>query len=244
MFENLMSLYSAVENCGRKTDKFIWLNATKSYRGEQIRMPKISIIIPAYNLEPYILECLKSVSAQTFRDYEVLIMENCSTDKTYEIAREYTQTDKRFRVIKLDIKGPGNVRNKGIKNAEGEYISIIDGDDWLSPDFYESLISAIEADEDIDMTIAQFYAFSGAEEAKQCGIGCPAGVYEGVDKKRIFALRSTCARLFKKSIIDKYCMLFKTDLFMGEDFLFSLEYLVLSRKFAIPDKGAYYYRVN
>lgn len=49
-------------------------------------MPKISIIIPAYNLEPYILECLKSVSAQTFRDYEVLIMENCSTDKTDEMA--------------------------------------------------------------------------------------------------------------------------------------------------------------
>lgn len=68
------------------------------------------------------------------------------------------------------------------------------------------------------MTIAQFYAFSGAEEPKPYGIGCLAGVYEGEDKKRIFALRSTCARLFKNNIIDKYCMLSKTDLFMGEDF--------------------------
>lgn len=207
-------------------------------------MPKISIIIPVHNIEPYILECLESISAQTFQDYEVLIMENCSSDKTYEIAQQYAQTDKRFRTIKLDIKGPGNARNEGIKNASGEYISIIDGDDRISADFYESLVTAIEADQEIDMVIAEFYAFSGTEEPKLCSIGCPAGVYQKDDKKRIFSLRSACARLFKKKIIDKHHMLFKADLFMGEDFLFSLEYLVLCRKIAILDKGNYYYRVN
>lgn len=110
---------------------------------------KISIIIPVYNLEDYIKKCLDSVFAQTYKNIEVIIVNDYSTDKSIDIINNYK--DDRLKIINHDTnKGAGWARRTGIEQATGDYVITVDGDDWLSSDFIEKLVdAAIETGSDI-----------------------------------------------------------------------------------------------
>lgn len=94
----------------------------------------ISVIIPAYNVEDYIAECLDSVLNQTYKDLEIIIVDDGSTDKTPQILMDYAQKDPRIRVLKQQNSGQSCARNRGIREAKGEYIIFVDSDDWMSSD--------------------------------------------------------------------------------------------------------------
>ncbi len=119
--------------------------------------PKISVIIPVYNVKEYIHACIDSILAQRFTDFELILVDDCSTDGSARIIDEYRTQDDRIRIIRLDENsGQGYARNVGIDSAMGEYLSFIDSDDIIAPDFFELLYKrAVE---------------SGAEIVK--GLGC------------------------------------------------------------------------
>ena len=100
-------------------------------------MPKISIIIPVYNVEKYLSICLDSILAQSFTDFEVICINDGSDDKSLEILNEYKNKDSRIRVISQENAGVSAARNRGLNVANGEYISFVDPDDWIEPDCYE-----------------------------------------------------------------------------------------------------------
>lgn len=106
--------------------------------------PEISIIIPVYNCERFLRGCLGSVRDQTFEDFEVLIVNNCSTDKSEEIAGEFVRLDGRFRLLQCGKGFAGSARNVGIKAARGKYLAFVDGDDKIYPAYLERLYSAAE----------------------------------------------------------------------------------------------------
>ena len=112
---------------------------------------KISIVLTAYNVENFIGESIESCINQTYKDLEIIIVEDCSTDNTLRIIEEYQSKDPRIKIIKNDVnKGAGMSRKIGIQNTTGEYILILDGDDWISNNFIEDLANkAIELDADI-----------------------------------------------------------------------------------------------
>jgi len=96
---------------------------------------KISIIMPNYNSQPFIKESMESVIAQTYKNWELIVVDDVSTDASYEIVEEYREKDKRIQLIKLDNNvGPAIARNKGIKEAMGRYIAFLDSDDLWHPD--------------------------------------------------------------------------------------------------------------
>ena len=96
-------------------------------------MPKISIIIPVYNVEEYIKKALDSMCSQTLEDIECICIDDCSTDNSKKIIQEYVEKDSRFRLISLsENKGQGSARNLGIQNAHGEYLMFLDSDDWYA----------------------------------------------------------------------------------------------------------------
>lgn len=101
--------------------------------------PAISVIIPVYNVAPWLKECLDSVIAQTFQDMEIIIVDDGSTDQSPEIISEYAQRDKRITVITKDNGGLGAARNTAIAKAKGEYLAFLDSDDKLHPDAYRKL---------------------------------------------------------------------------------------------------------
>ena len=103
-------------------------------------MPKISVIIPIYNTQNYLEKCLDSVINQTFKDIEIICVNDCSKDNSLEILKKYSKKDKRIKIIDFkENKGPASARNEALNIAKGEYISFIDSDDWINLDFYEKL---------------------------------------------------------------------------------------------------------
>lgn len=102
-------------------------------------MPKISIIMPSFNVAPYIRECMDSVLSQTLTDIEVIVVDADSTDGTREILDDYAHKDSRVIVLRDDKKSTGYANNKAIDYASGEYVGIVETDDYIAPDMYEKL---------------------------------------------------------------------------------------------------------
>lgn len=113
-------------------------------------MPKVSIIVPVYNVEKYLRKCLDSLINQTLKDIEIICVNDGSKDNSPKILEEYAKIDNRIVVINQENSGQSVARNKGIGIAKGEYIGFVDSDDWLDLDFFEKLYSsAIKNNADI-----------------------------------------------------------------------------------------------
>lgn len=106
---------------------------------------KISVIVPIYNVEKYLARCLDSVVGQTFRDIEIICVNDGSTDKSLSIAEQYAKKDGRISLINQENKGLSAARNVGMRIARGKYISFVDSDDWIDLDFLEKLYDAAES---------------------------------------------------------------------------------------------------
>ena len=117
---------------------------------------KISIIIPVYNIEKYIDKCIKSVIEQTYKNIEIILIDDGSTDLSRSICDKYQKEDKRIKVIHQDNNGASCARNTGIKNATGEYIMLIDGDDYIESDMCEKMLK-YSIDNNTKITICNFY---------------------------------------------------------------------------------------
>ena len=115
----------------------------------------VSIIIPVYNGEKYISECLESIRVQTLESFEVLIIDDGSEDNSGKIAKEFAKKDERFKYTRLDRGGVANARNKGLQLAKGEYIGFVDCDDTVEPEYIETLYKTAK-DNDCDISSCNY----------------------------------------------------------------------------------------
>ena len=106
-------------------------------------MPAISVIIPVFNTEPYLANCLASIYGQTFENFEAIVVDDGSTDGSADIARTIAEKDSRFRIVSQENKGLSEARNAGIEVAQGDWITFVDSDDMLAPNFLHALFDAI-----------------------------------------------------------------------------------------------------
>ena len=115
-----------------------------------MKTPKISVILPCYNVAPWVDRCLFSVTNQSLTDMEIICIDDKSTDNTLEILKLCAKNDLRIRILENDENmGVGYSRNRGIDAAQGEFVGFVDPDDWIDSDFYEKLITkSLEADKD------------------------------------------------------------------------------------------------
>lgn len=104
----------------------------------------ISVIVPVYKVESYLHECIDSILCQTYRDLEILLINDGSPDRCGEICDEYAGLDTRIRVFHTENRGLSAARNLGLREAKGEYIGFVDSDDWIEPDMYEVLLRRLE----------------------------------------------------------------------------------------------------
>jgi glycosyltransferase involved in cell wall biosynthesis len=110
----------------------------------QYNNPVLSIIIPVYNVQKYLSKCIDSILTQTFRNFELILINDGSDDGSAEICKQYERKDKRIKYINKNNGGVSSARNLGLKLAIGEYIGFVDGDDWIEVDMYEKLIDFIK----------------------------------------------------------------------------------------------------
>lgn len=124
-------------------------------------MCKISVIIPVYNVEKYLRQCLDSVINQTYKNIEIICVNDCSTDRSGEILEEYAQKDSRIKVLNTEKRLPvGSVRNLGVDSATGEYLHFLDSDDWLEINAYELLDRILQNNRNLDMILFLYRSVS------------------------------------------------------------------------------------
>lgn len=204
-------------------------------------MPRISVVIPVHNSQDYLPICLDSLLNQTFTDFEVLLMENFSTDNTYQVAENYTKKDSRIRLFKLDKKGLCNARNEGIKRAIGDYIIFMDNDDIVSKDHLEELYNCVN-NTNCNMGIAPFAQYYSDKKIKHKKYKFKAGIYEKDDKNILITERVCWSRIYSRELINKYNVTFKDEVQNVEDFPFYVEMLLISDNVCVTDKSCYFYR--
>ena len=115
-------------------------------------LPKVSVIIPCYNAEKYLRQCLDSVAGQTLREIEIICVDDGSSDTTMDILREFGEKDERFKIITQENAGAGAARNNGLRQAAGEYLSFLDADDFFELDMLEKAFAAAEK-EQVDFVV-------------------------------------------------------------------------------------------
>jgi len=206
-------------------------------------MPKISIIVPVFNCEKYLHDCVNSILTQTFSDFEVILINDGSTDKTFEICNEYAKSDNRVIVIHKENGGVSSARNAGIRQANGQYLAFVDGDDYCYTDFLKTYIENIEA-YNADLIVAQWIT-----ERKTYSLKKLNGQIEELKKadcfNRVFEFtNSLCNKFFCRDIILKNNIYFDETLHHTEDLSFVCDYLQYIDKAVYIHKYVYYYRIN
>lgn len=136
----------------------------------------ISVIVPIYNVAPYLDRCIQSICAQTYRDMEMILVNDGSTDACPEICEAYRKKDRRIRVIHKENGGLVSARQAGIQAAEGDFVGWVDGDDWIEPDYFEKMVSAQKASGS-DIVAAGHVHDIGAAATKIMN-QIPAGTYQ------------------------------------------------------------------
>lgn len=202
----------------------------------------ISIIVPVYNVEEYLEECLESIRQQTFTDIEVILVNDGSTDGSREICERYCEKDIRFRLINQENQGQSVARNRGFKESIGQYIMFVDSDDVIDTNVLEVLLPYMKTDVDMvecRLTINK----ADFNHTKPSRIA-----FEGYSKEAIlncieFKEVKFCAftKLYRREIIEKIPFL---EGYIYEDVFTGINYLKYIRKIVVVDFIGYYYRVR
>ncbi len=210
---------------------------------------KISVIVPVFNQELFIRRCLDSLANQTYKNMEIIIVNDGSTDNSAKICDEYKSKDGRFTVIHKENEGVGAARNDGLLIATGEYIFFVDSDDYLIRDALEILcIKAAKSDADITISNHVYFDEKGhclKNDAYEVSTINAGGVMGKSIIFKYFCGKSlglqVWNKLYKVSFIKEKKVLFDKDLRYPEDFLFSFKLFVHNPKVSLINNYTYYY---
>ena len=213
---------------------------------------KVSIIIPTYNTEKYLCQCLDTVVNQTLKDIEIICVDNSSTDNTLNILNEYAEKDNRINVISKVNEGPGVSRNVGIEVACGEYVGFVDSDDYIELDMFEKLYDVAKS-KDLDLCMCKITTFedgtnnfddNGWYFASNC-LNDMEEVFNYHDVMEYIEEFSATAynKIYKKSVILENNIRFPCDVFF-EDEVFFYDVFLHSNRIYFLKESLYFYRMN
>lgn len=208
--------------------------------------PTVSIILPVYNAGLTLPRCIDSILNQEYTDFELLIVDDGSTDQSSSLCDEYASRDSRIRVIHKQNSGVSDSRNLALDRADGIYLQFVDSDDWITPNATRLLVDMAEQYH-CDMVISDFFRVSGdrvshkgdidddcvltQEEFAACMLENPADFYYGV----------LWNKLYRREIVEKHRLRMESDISWCEDFMFNLEYIRHADIFCALRVPIYYY---
>lgn len=211
----------------------------------------ITLILPVYNVEEYLPQCLESLINQTYKELEIICVNDASTDNSLKVLKDYASKDSRIKIIDLEEnQGQGVARNMGLNIATGEYISFVDPDDWCSIDMFEKMLAkATETDADLVECSATIYneeEHTSTEMQYLFGIDFdkPYNWKDLSNKELLFTNKpAPWGKLCKASVIKENEIRFGESRF-AEDAYFSIKMRFLSKKIIHLNKHYYYYRIR
>lgn len=211
--------------------------------------PKVSIVVPVYNVSAYLNQCIESLVNQTEQNLEFIFVNDGSTDGSKKIVEAYVAKDSRIKLLNQRNSGVSAARNAGLQLASGDYIGFVDADDSVSSDMYQKL-SEVAVQHNLDIVISDFFSEQGKAVAR---IAYPFKKEELLDddyiKQTILpffvrnnALNSVCNKIFRRALIAESQILFPTDRALGEDAIFNMRAFNSARRVWYRDYGGYHYR--
>ncbi len=210
---------------------------------EKENAPKISVIVPIYNGQHTLWQCIRSITAQTFTDFEIILVDDGSTDWTGDMCDSLAKIDSRIRVIHQENKGLSGARNTGLDVARGEYIAFIDGDDHVKPNYFEILVNLIEG-YGYDIAILPAIIESADKKKQVPEIRNEIVTLSSHDMRMLYGARDRAiyvrawGRLFRRDVFDN--LRFKECALYEDMFLFP-ELYKKNRKVVIGTTPSYYY---
>lgn len=208
-------------------------------------MPAVSVIVPVYNVEKYLDQCVRSITNQTCRDIEIILVDDGSKDKSGRMCDEWARRDKRVKVIHKENSGISDTRNLGIENARGDWILFIDSDDWYEKENHiETLLSfAKQNDSDIVcFNYKRFFEKTQAFSDTLCHSEMPNPSLLYMVDNKIFT-SSACLKLIKKSILTENNIFFEKGV-LSEDIEFNAKFLLTTGKISFCEDCVYVYRLR
>ncbi|MBR3519908.1 MAG: glycosyltransferase family 2 protein [Paludibacteraceae bacterium] len=205
--------------------------------------PKISIIIPIYRAEKYIKRCIDSILSQSLTDFEVLLIDDGSPDKSGEICDEYARIDNRIRVFHKRNEGVSSARNLGIENATGDFTIHVDSDDWVESDMLKELyLKAMESNADIVFCDYFLHQFGQVNYRTQC----PTSEDNQQILCELFSKLNGCCwnKLIKRELYSEYKVIFPTEISFCEDLYVIASFLKNKIKVSYCNKAFYHYIKN
>ena len=205
-------------------------------------MIMVSIIVPVYNSAEFLHKCIKSIQSQTYSDFELLLINDGSTDQSGTICDSYSHKDSRIKVYHKDNEGTSSARNYGIEKASGEYICFIDSDDYVKPDYVKDLYDDRMLEGGSSLV---FHAYSFANSPSPFNeivsekLMLKENFIDFLLKNQLMRLSGPCGKLFQKGTIIKEGIRFPQNIHMGEDAIFILSYLYFVDKLVVSNKCNY-----
>lgn len=214
--------------------------------------PKVSVVIPVYNSASFLERCLDSVLSQTLIDIEVICIDDCSSDNSFDILKDYVEKDSRVKVFKNEQNiGQGLTRNRGIDFSKGEYIAFVDSDDWIEPNMYDVLYSTTVSQKyDLICCNLIFDFPDGSAEAPKMPplelITRDFLINEGISPSiKLFSPNSPCDKIYKREYIERLNLRFESErVFLYEDKFFNLSFLASNPNFCFVTKVFYHYTIR
>lgn len=162
---------------------------------------KVSIVVPVYNCEAYVRKCLGSISCQTYKDMQIIVIDDGSTDSSLRIVEEFAKSDGRIKVVHQENQGVCVARNNGIDMATGEYLTFVDGDDYLEDDYIDRMI-AEALNKDSDLVISGF--ISEQADGSKRKVTVPSHYYKDEDEMWAYRLSAIWGRMYRKDTWDRF----------------------------------------
>lgn len=213
----------------------------------------VTVVIPVYRAEKYLAETLRSLEAQTYPHFEVVLVDDGSTDQSLAICQEFARRDDRFRIVRQENSGPSAARNNGVANARGEYLVFLDSDDIMASHALESMVQAMK-DEQADLVLGMYARFFDHQDPFACESRCwlsdsGTRVMDRAEVVSLFGQPKTSllavavwGKMYKTALVREHQVLFPTDISYEEDCCFNVQYYRHIRKAAALHTVVNYYR--
>mgnify|MGYP001052153526 CR=1 FL=1 len=218
-------------------------------------MPKFSIIIPVFNVEVYLNQCLDSIVNQSFSDFEVICINDGSTDNSLDILNNYAKKDNRFKVFTQENQGQGTARNKALDLAQGQYVLFIDPDDWIESDTFKNLLNAyqITKSDVIEFNYKEYNEYSGTFKTYNLAKKMRKKFNFDLDLVSFYSLKDVKKGCLSKLDFHVWSRAYSLEFLKrvnacfapaktGEDHLFSCIVVFNAEKISYLDKTLYNYR--
>ncbi len=208
--------------------------------------PLVSIVLPVYNAEAYLDRCLQSILGQTYTNIQIVVIDDGSKDKSVSIIQKYLK-DERITFVQKSNSGPSDTRNIGIQNAEGEYITFVDADDYVSKDYVEKLLLPFTQQDNTDLVVSNYielahYNINGTLISQITKSG-PIEDFQALLFQGTMGV--LWGKMFRTSIIQQYQLLLPAEIHFQEDLLFVAHYVRNCKVvYGITDGLYYYNRLN